>query len=163
MKIASFTFKGKHYTITSSDWFWTRVRRYKFTIAGAACIALALFVLVGCAAAAGPLDETRYGGPPKRDANGQIIRRADVIATFKRIHPCPVTGLKAGACPRWQINHAIPLACGGVDAVSNLYWAPVQIKTCKEAWCIDRYERKVYEAPYPIADTAACKNEVIKP
>ena len=124
---------------------------------------LLLLLCLPLLAAAMPLEETRYCGPPKRDARGQIIRRADVLTAFQRIHPCPVTGLKTGACPRWQKNHAIPLACGGCDEVSNLYWANEQIKTCADPWCIDRFERKINAAPYAIADTAACKNEVLKP
>lgn len=46
MKIASFTFKGKRYTITTSDWFWGRVGRYKLIIGGAICLAVVVFFLV---------------------------------------------------------------------------------------------------------------------
>lgn len=46
MKIASFTLRGKHYTITTSDWFWERVGRYKFIIGGAVCLAGVVFFLV---------------------------------------------------------------------------------------------------------------------
>jgi hypothetical protein len=34
MKIASFTLKGKRYIITSSDWFWGKVRDNKAVVAG---------------------------------------------------------------------------------------------------------------------------------
>jgi hypothetical protein len=75
------------------------------------------------------LEEQRYCGAPKRDARGEIIRRADVRNAFRRAHPCPVTGLASGACPGWSIDHVIPLACGGCDAVSNLQWLPNALKT----------------------------------
>lgn len=91
-----------------------------------------------------PLIEQRYCGPPKRSVTGAIIRRSDVITAFKRAHPCPVTGLTSGACTGWQIDHIIPLVCGGCDALSNLGWMPVQIKTCTSSWCKDRWERAVY-------------------
>lgn len=93
---------------------------------------------------AGPLDETRYCYPIARDVNGVIIRSSTVISTFKRIHPCPSTGLTYGSCPGWQVNHVIPLACGGCDSVSNLDWMPVEIKTCAQWYCRDRFERKIY-------------------
>lgn len=110
---------------------------------------------------ADPLLETRYCGSPKRNANGEIIRRADVLAAFRKAHPCPATGLKTGACNGWQINHEISLACGGCDSVSNLTWKNTLIKTCAKPYCIDRYELKINQAPYPIADTAKCKNEIV--
>lgn len=45
MKIASFTFKGKHYVITSSDWFWSRVKAYPMLAAGGvACVAVVVWV-----------------------------------------------------------------------------------------------------------------------
>lgn len=45
MKIASFTFKGKHYLITSSDWFWSRVRTYPLPVAGGLlCLAVIAWV-----------------------------------------------------------------------------------------------------------------------
>lgn len=94
---------------------------------------------------AGALDETRYCGiGPHRDADGSISRRADVIRAFKRVHPCPATGKPSGACPEWNIDHIIPLAVGGCDAVSNLQWLPVEIKRCAGDKCKDRWERKVY-------------------
>ena len=112
-------------------------------------------------ALANPLIETRYCGEPKRDANGNIIRRADVLTAFQKIHPCPSTGLTTGACAGWQKNHIIPLACGGCDEVSNLSYLPVQIKTCKEWYCVDRFERKIYDNGIP--NTDQCNNMIIKP
>jgi hypothetical protein len=106
---------------------------------------ISILLLVWLAPAfAGPLDETRYCGEPKRTADGSILRRSDVLREFKKLHPCPATGFKTGACPRWNIDHVIPLACSGCDAVSNLQWLPVEIKRCAGDKCKDRWERKIY-------------------
>lgn len=110
--------------------------------------------------------ELRYCGPPKRDAKGNIIRRADVLAAFQKIHPCPATGSTTGACVDWAKDHVIPLACGGCDAVSNLQWLPVGMKAAAAqngALPKDRFERNVYTSTTPIADTAACKFVVLPP
>ena len=120
-----------------------------------------LTILPALAAWSNPLIETRYCGEPKRNASGEIIRRADVLAAFQKIHPCPSTGLKTGACPGFAKNHVIPLACGSCDEVSNLQWLPLQIKTCSAWYCIDRFERKIYDNGIP--NTDACTNVIIKP
>lgn len=118
---------------------------------------LAIFLCV-VEAKADTLKDERYVNEIKRDAKGQILRRADVLVAFKKIHPCPSTGKSMGACKGWQMNHVIPLACGGVDAVSNLSWQPTVIKTCWQDWCQDRFERKIYA----IGDgTSSCKNEIV--
>ena len=125
-----------------------------------------LIALTGCAAQVTPhglmasidpdLLETRYGGAPKRDANGRIIRRAAVIAAYKKIHPCPSTGLYGpGACPGWALNHDKPLACGGRDAVSNLSYMRNDAKKI-----VDSYERQINALNPPIEDTAACVNQI---
>ena len=93
------------------------------------------------------LQEQRYCGPPVRTADGSIRRRSDVLTAFNKVHPCPATGLSSGACPGWHRDHIIPLSACGCDAVSNLQWLPVEIKTCKGDYCKDRWERKVYTCP----------------
>lgn len=109
-----------------------------------ACILFVVLALQG-AWAGGPFDETRYCTvTPHRDADGSISRRADVLRAFRGHHPCPATGQKRGACPGWNIDHVIPLACGGCDAVSNLQWLRVEIKRCAGDKCKDRWERIVY-------------------
>lgn len=127
---------------------------------------LLILFLISTAAHADPaLEETRYTSKVIRNSDGSIHRRADVVAAFKRIHPCPSTGKTYGACPNWQANHTIPLACGGTDTVSNLMWAHKSIKTGSAAtcpYCIDRVELKINAALPPIPDTANCVNEVIK-
>lgn len=124
-------------------------------------MALGAWLTLATTALAGPLDETRYCGPPKRNAAGAIVRRADVLATFQRAHPCPSTGLLVGACPGWQRNHVVPLACGGCDAVSNLAWLPTDIKACAGPHCVDRFERRINAATPPLPDTAACVNVLV--
>ena len=64
-------------------------------------------------------------------------------AEFRKIHPCPSTGLKTGACPGWQVDHIIPLASCGCDIVENLQWLKNDIKTCAGIMCKDRWERKI--------------------
>lgn len=123
--------------------------------AGAGCLIsvfglaaiIAILVLLagpGCAQA-GALDETRYCTVvPKRNASGDITRRADVLRAFKRIHPCPSTEQRKGSCPGHAIDHVIPLAVGGCDSVHNLQWLPNEIKSCAGRFCKDRWERTVY-------------------
>lgn len=122
--------------------------------------AIPLLAISICAveAKADPLEENRYVAEIKRDAKGQILRRDDVLVAFKRIHPCPSTGKSTGACRGWALNHIIPLACGGADAVSNLQWSPVITKSCWQDWCQDRFERKIYAIG---AGTPSCKNEIV--
>ncbi len=95
-----------------------------------------------------PMKEYRQCGVPPRNTDGTIKRSAAVIYQYRKLHPCPVTGKSDGACPGWQINHVIPLASGGCDAVSNMMWLPLQVKTCTADWRIDRWERKYYAVPY---------------
>ena len=93
------------------------------------------------------LVETRYCGIEniRRDADGSIHRRSDVLRVFRVLYACPSTRLHAGSCPGWQMDHAIPLARGGCDAVSNIQWLPVEIKTCRAWYCKDRWELTVYQ------------------
>lgn len=102
------------------------------------------------------LIETRYCGAPNRDATGKIIRDSSVIAAYKRIHVCPSTGLYGNlACPGWSLNHPMPLACGGCDAVSNLMYMRNDVK--RE---VDKYERSISALNPPISDTANCINKI---
>lgn len=103
------------------------------------------------------LTETRYCGAPRRDANGDIIRRADVIYAYRKIHPCPATGkLGMGACSGWALNHNKQLACGGCDSVSNLMWMSSAAKKI-----VDSYELKISASTPPQPDTARCVNKVV--
>ena len=122
---------------------------------------LALMFVCAIAQANPHLEETRYCGVPVRDATGAIVRSVATINAFRAIHPCPVTGKTTGACHGWAINHTIPLACGGCDAVSNMDWMPVEIKSCSQPWCRDRWERSVYANTPKIDGTPACTNVIV--
>ena len=91
-----------------------------------------------------PIVDYRYAGEVVRDADGKTLRSTRVINAFKKQWACPSTGLHKGACPGWAIDHVIPLACGGRDAVFNMAWIPDEGKSCAADYCKDRYERKVY-------------------
>lgn len=93
------------------------------------------------------MTDDRYCGEPRRDASGDIYRSYAVRAAFVRAHPCPVTGQTTGPCPGWQVDHVIPLACGGCDAVNNMQWLPETIKTQKGGK--DGFERKIYGGQVP--------------
>ena len=119
----------------------------EFAARGALAVVVALLGIAAVVtyANAGQLDETRYCTvTPTRDADGSISRRADVLRAFRDRYPCPSTGKTRGACPGWNIDHVIPLAVGGCDAVPNLQWLPTSIKRCAGEYCKDRWERKVY-------------------
>lgn len=109
-----------------------------------------LLLALALPALADPVTDPRYCGPPARDADGRIARRADVLREFKRIHPCPSTGKATGACPGWAIDHTLPLACGGCDSVPNLAWMPNAIKSGPGRLPKDRWERRVYCRPLRI-------------
>jgi len=122
---------------------------------------LLLILFAAATVQAQPLDkfkDYRQCGVVDRDAAGNIKRSSAVLTAFKKIHPCPSTGLTTGACPGWSMNHSIPLACGGCDAVYNLTWLPDQVKSCSSPWCVDRFERKINAANPPVPDSAACVN-----
>jgi hypothetical protein len=109
-----------------------------------------LTLLLPLVAHAGVLDETRYCGTPARDAGGKIIRHSEVVAAFRKVHPCPSTHKTTGACPGWAVDHVVslgakhPILGGGCDAVSNMQWLPLEIKSCAGVICKDRWELSVY-------------------
>jgi hypothetical protein len=53
---------------------------------------------------------------------------------FKQLHPCPSNGHTSGACPDYVIDHIKPLACGGLDAPSNMQWQTVEEGKEKDKW-----------------------------
>ena len=107
-----------------------------------------------------PKVDIRVGQSVIRTPAGVIKRSTAVIAAFQKIHACPSTGAHIGACPGWAVDHVIPLACGGVDAVYNMQWLPDQVKSCA-GWCKDRWERKIYASEPPALDSPACANVIV--
>jgi len=83
------------------------------------------------------LTDIRCCVEPKRYTDGRIVRSATVIKEFERLYPLPVGADRS----QYQINHSVPLVCGGKDIVSNLMWMRVEAKTCAEDWCQDRHEQ----------------------
>ena len=104
-----------------------------------------------------PYADCRYQGAPPRDVAGKIIRDPKVIYAYRKLHPCPSTGLHTGACPGWAINHNCSLACGCADAVWNMSWMRDDVKLI-----VDGYERKINASIPPQPDTAACVNQIVK-
>jgi hypothetical protein len=105
-----------------------------------------LLIVVALAASA-PADPRYCSTAPVRATDGRIARSPAVVHEFKRLHPCPATGAATGSCPGWQVDHVIPLACGGCDAIGNMQWLPVQIKSASGVYAKDRWERRVYSCP----------------
>jgi hypothetical protein len=106
-------------------------------------LALAFLLIVTSANAADP----RYCGEPARTATGEIKRSSSVVKQFRKLHPCPVTGKVDGPCEGWAVDHVIPLASCGCDAVFNLQWLPNTIKSAAGKDAKDRWERLVYVCP----------------
>lgn len=122
---------------------------FRFILLLVLILAFALNIVTS-ARASGHLVETRYCGQPKRDASGEIIRSTAVRDAFQRIHLCPSTKMATGSCPGWRKDHIVslgakhPVLGGGCDSVANMQWLPVEIKTCSQWYCKDRWELWVY-------------------
>jgi hypothetical protein len=72
-------------------------------------------------------------------------RSLAVIREFKHTHPCPATGKGYGACPGYQIDHVVPLCCGGADAPFNMRWLTTDAHKARHAHgiiCIVGHPRK---------------------
>ena len=72
-----------------------------------------------------------------RDSHGRIKRSESAKREFEAMHPCPSTGRASGPCHGYVIDHVMALACGGVDAPSNMQW-----QTKEQAKAKDKWERK---------------------
>ena len=55
-------------------------------------------------------------------------------AWFKYMNPCPSNGNNHGACPGYVIDHITALACGGIDAASNMQWQTEEASKAKDKW-----------------------------
>ena len=61
--------------------------------------------------------------PAKKAKKQQKPRRSKSIRkTFTETMACPATGTYIESCPGYEVDHVIPLACGGKDSVSNMQW-----------------------------------------
>lgn len=76
---------------------------------------------------------------PQRYKDGRLKRSASVLEAFKILYPLPAGFNRAD----YQIDHAVPLACGGRDIVENLLWMHKKAKTCAGDYCQDRIEMQV--------------------
>lgn len=105
-----------------------------------------LLLALAMPAAALTVEDPRYCGVEniKRDTWGRILRSDSVTRRFQYLYPCPSTGKQYGACDGWAKDHVIPLSEGGCDAIGNMQWLTVTIKSCAGSQCKDRWERKVY-------------------
>jgi hypothetical protein len=72
-----------------------------------------------------------------RDSHGRIKRSESAKREFEAMNHCPSTGRATGPCPGYVIDHVMALACGGVDAPSNMQW-----QTKEQAKAKDEWERK---------------------
>jgi 5-methylcytosine-specific restriction endonuclease McrA len=69
-------------------------------------------------------------------ADAEARRSGAARRHFAKIHACPSTGAHKASCPGYQIDHIVPLKCGGADAVYNMQWLTVTAhheKTRREA------------------------------
>ena len=71
---------------------------------------------------------------PARDSHGRIKRSSYQLTKFKKLHPCPATGLSTGRCPGYVIDHIKPLACCGADKPENMQWQTIAEAKAKDAW-----------------------------
>lgn len=69
-----------------------------------------------------------------RDSRGRIKRSGSARHQFMQDSPCPANGNTKGRCPGYIIDHVMPLACGGADAVGNLQWQTVADAKAKDRW-----------------------------
>lgn len=64
----------------------------------------------------------------------KIPRSAEARREFVRMHPCPATGKRYGACKGWVVDHVMPLACGGADSPKNMQWQTIEEGKAKDRW-----------------------------
>jgi len=67
-------------------------------------------------------------------------RSAAAVRDFKRLNPCPATGITRGSCPGWIVDHVVPLCAGGADVPENMQWQTKEEATEKdrEEWRLCR-------------------------
>ena len=67
-------------------------------------------------------------------ADSRTIHSASAKAEFTRLHPCPGDRSAHRSCGGYVIDHVIPLACGGLDAPSNMQWQTIAEGKEKDRW-----------------------------
>lgn len=53
------------------------------------------------------------------------------IRKFRKMNPCPATGMIKGRCPGYEIDHVTPLKCRGRDRPENMQWITVEAHKVK--------------------------------
>lgn len=91
--------------------------------------AAVLAALLLAAAPAGAASHGRAVGVP-RDSYGRIARSESAKHAFLKDHPCP-------AGQKCVVDHIRPLACGGLDAASNMQLQTVEAAKAKDRWELD--------------------------
>lgn len=69
----------------------------------------------------------------KYDSHGKRKRSSSARSAFRRNHPCPSTGRTTGSCAGYEVDHVVPLACGGPDTASNMQWLTKEANRSKGA------------------------------
>ena len=103
-----------------------------------------LLLLLATPSLAARRSETRDQGRPRvhhasycmaceRDSTGRIKRSTTARRYFRAEHPCPTTGLTAGPCPGFVIDHIQALKHGGADRPSNMQWETISAAKAKDS------------------------------
>lgn len=68
-------------------------------------------------------------------------RDAAQVRAFRKMEPCPATGLRSGPCHQHQVDHVHPICLGGPDIPANMQWLTVEehkektrrdVRACRE-------------------------------
>src|SRR5512139_1436748 len=70
----------------------------------------------------------------RRGGHSGAKRGTRARANFMKMHPCPSTGKKSGACPGYVVDHITPLKRGGADTPSNMQWQTIEQGKAKDRW-----------------------------
>ena len=65
-------------------------------------------------------------------AHARIARSRAVTYEFQKLHPCPSTSKRYGACPGYIKDHIQALCVGGKDSVDNMQWQTVEEAAIKD-------------------------------
>ena len=132
--------RGRSYRGGPSD-FLARGLLSRFNMKRSALILLGLLLFA--------VPETGAQTAPKFQScthtiKAKIVRSAKVRREFIRRHPCPAFNVqrstfpRSKVCPGFEVDHVIPLHCGGRDVPENLQWLTVaehRAKTKRDAAC----------------------------